>query len=77
MSDPDERLMELEVKLAYAEEHAQELDGVVAAHSKRLDEVEEELRLCREALRRVAANMSDAGEVLGAYDADDPVPRSG
>jgi uncharacterized coiled-coil protein SlyX len=74
MSD-DARIVEIEIKLSYAEQRVADLDETVLEQSRRIDQLEETVRLLRVALTRMA--QTGEGEVLGAMPEDDPVPNSG
>lgn len=77
MSEHEQRLVELEIKLSYTEERVSSLDGTIIEQRRHIDELTAELHAVKEAVRRLAARGGGEGEVLGAYDGDDPVPRSG
>lgn len=77
MSADNDPVVELEIKVVYAEQRVADLDATVVEQARRLTELEEEVRVLREALRRLAGQRGSGADVLGAYDSDDPVPRSG
>lgn len=72
----DERIVELEVKVAFQEQRIAELDEALLDQSRRVAELEETVRLMKEALRRVR-NEAQKEPVAGALPEEDPVPRSG
>jgi SlyX protein len=49
--DPAERIVELEIKLAYQDHVIRELDALVRAFGDRLDKVEREMKTLKDALR--------------------------
>lgn len=72
----EERLMELEIKLAFQDKRVAELDETVLAQSRVIDDLQSSLKAVEEALKRMREGSS-GGPVLGAYSDDDPVPSSG
>ena len=70
----EERITELEIKLAYAEDFIQQLNGVIAEQDKRLMSLEDDVRLMKKAIKEVGAG---GGNDETANAAVDPVPSSG
>jgi len=58
----DERLTDLEIKLAYQEQLIRELDTLVRSFGTRLDEATRELAQLRDAIRSPEAPPGPAGE---------------
>lgn len=71
----DERLVELEIKVAYQDRLLAELDSVVREQHARIDALEQLVRKLQESV--VKAREGKGEEVLGAFPEEDPVPRSG
>ena len=69
----DERITELEIKLAYAEDFIQQLNSVIAEQDKRLMSLEDDVRLMKRVIKEVGTGSDD--ETANA--AVDPVPSSG
>lgn len=72
----DERIMELEIKVAYQEKRIAELDDTVLQHARLVREMESTLTAIRAALLRLRQE-SRGDPVQGVYPEDDPVPHSG
>lgn len=71
-TDPTEsRLIELETRLAYADDAIQSLSDTVAAQQRRLDGLD---TLCRQLVERLRAAAESAGENAGLRDPADEVP---
>jgi uncharacterized coiled-coil protein SlyX len=62
MSDDQERLEDLEVKLAFQDKLIRELDALVRTFGDRLDKTERELRELKEAVRSPETAMGPANE---------------
>jgi uncharacterized coiled-coil protein SlyX len=83
MSDPtdalENRLMELEVKLAYQDETVSHLNAALVDKERRISALEDQVARLEKALQILAERQRrGAGpEVEGKMDVDDPVPRSG
>jgi uncharacterized coiled-coil protein SlyX len=76
MSDPENRLQELEMKVAFLEETLDDLNRGLVEEALRGSRLEGEIVVLKEALRRLS--NKDAGqEILGAIPEEDPVPNSG
>jgi len=67
MTTDDERIAELEIRLAHQEATIDELSSVVASHSKLLDQL-------REHLRRMTDRISEVEEAVPGKSQDDPPP---
>ncbi|MFZ9888683.1 MAG: SlyX family protein [Myxococcota bacterium] len=73
---PEERIMELEIKVAYQEKRIAELDDTVVQQTRLIREMETILTAVRAALLRL--RQESRGEpIRGVYPEDDPVPHSG
>lgn len=72
----DERIMELEIKVAYQEKRIAELDDTVLQQGRQVREMESTLTAVRAALLRLRQE-SRGDPVQGIYPEDDPVPHSG
>lgn len=78
MTTPDERLVDVEVKLAYHDHTLEELHQALVDKEKRVSSLEERVERLERALRILAERQrTGAPEVGGKLDIDDPVPRSG
>jgi uncharacterized coiled-coil protein SlyX len=73
--DLEARVVELEIQLAYANERVTTLDDALREQSGQVATLTEELRLLKEAVRRVARPAEGNNDVLA--DHEDPVPSSG
>lgn len=62
MSDDQERLEDLEVKLAFQDKLIRELDALVRTFGDRLDKTERELRELKDAVRSPEAALGSANE---------------
>ncbi len=60
--DHDERLTELETRLAHFEAMADELSSVVAAQGREIDRLSELLKAATERLEDMAASLPDAAD---------------
>jgi SlyX protein len=60
--DPAERLVELEIKLAYQDHVIRELDALVRAFGDRLDKAERELKTIKDGLRSPEAPLGPQHE---------------
>ena len=60
--DPVERMVELEVKLAYQDHIIRELDALVRAFGDRLDRTERELKMLKDSLASPAAPLGPPHE---------------
>lgn len=58
----DERLLDLEVKLAFQDRQVRQLDALVRQYVDRLEKAERELRELREALRSPQDELGSASE---------------
>lgn len=62
MDSPDERIEDLEVKLAFQDKLIRELDALVRQFGDRLDETARELKQLKESLRSPENPMGPANE---------------
>lgn len=62
MDSPDERIEDLEVKLAFQDKLIRELDALVRHFGDRLDETARELKQLKESLRSPENPMGPANE---------------
>lgn len=74
----EERLINLETQLAFAQEEVAQLSQVLAQKDKRLMALEARVERLERALAGLSAKVDGGPEdVLGTLPEDDPVPRSG
>ena len=59
---PEDRLDELEIKLAFQDKLIRDLDALVRAFGDRLDKTERELKQLKEAIRSPELPLGPAGE---------------
>ncbi|MCP4503254.1 MAG: SlyX family protein [Deltaproteobacteria bacterium] len=71
----DERLMQLEIKLSYAEDLLEKLNGVVTEQEGRISKLESESKVLRNAVKEMRASLPEDADGINA--ASDPVPSSG
>jgi SlyX protein len=60
--DPAERIVDLEIKLAYQEQLIRELDALVRSFGDRLDRAERELKTLKDALVSPAVPLNPQNE---------------
>lgn len=61
-SDPAERIVDLEIKIAYQDRVIRELDALVRAFGERLDRTERELKTIKDALASPAVPLGPQSE---------------
>jgi uncharacterized coiled-coil protein SlyX len=71
----EDRLVEVEMKLAFQERAIEDLSAALIDKEKRISELEDSVKKLERALQILAQRRNE--EVLGANPEDDPVPRSG
>ncbi len=76
--DAEERFINLETQLAFAQDEVTQLSQVLAQKDRRLMELESRVERLERAIQALSSKV-DAGpdEVEGTRPEEDPVPRSG
>lgn len=74
----DDRIVDLEVKLAYHDQTLEDLNQALVDKEKRITVLEDQVERLEKALKILAERQRRGpDEVGGKMDVDDPVPRSG
>lgn len=77
MNPPSDDLVDLQIKLSYAERRIDALNDALVEQSAVVADLVERLDASDRVVRALLAQLGVGAEVLGAMPEDDPVPSSG